>query len=519
MAAVPGRAQRRRGGGMAAAAPLGAVGLAPPRLFAPFAAAAGLRNTSRSFAARPGECSETVNAEIKSLYRRPPIKPKPNMCIEGMPSEMLMKIFSYLDAVSLLCVACVNKRFYHLANDNVIWLKIYSGCFPPKRTIWKTKSVQTETVSLSCAPIQDRKPGYWKKEYVLKQIAAITTRVMQLVKPVDPYTGLPSRIKKAIKASGLSWMIVLKDRNGKEHVMEQADLSFKDTSVTIFWYSASWPCLDILSTLKLFGVTPLLLDQSKAPSKNGPRRRSLIAEYDLSNLTESNVALGANKLVQLFSLNPGLLVGLWKGKNEIALVMASLHYHQLLERSTLGSATVQYVLPPNKPILDDVDPEYGLHDYDLHLDMHSGSCTYLCGTFKSLFCRKGDIENGYLRLTVVSLKDNAKHVPLIGTVGLSWETDAFKGNVKDCYVMDVTLLDETRKPFWCFSAPVCMELSSKASSLYDYMGCVYTTDYADSEGKVCVELVWLEETKEYFIVSLVLYVSTEKVNNWYGTNY
>ncbi|XP_040405494.1 F-box only protein 15 isoform X3 [Cygnus olor] len=484
MAAVHGRAQRQRGRGMAAAvaaAPLGAAGLVPPRLFAPFAAAAGLRNTSRSFAARPGECSETVNAEIKSLYRRPPIKPKPNMCIESMPSEMLMKIFSYLDAVSLLCVACVNKRFYHLANDNGIWLKIYSGCFPPKRTIWKMKSVQTETVPLSCAPIQDRKPGYWKKEYILKQIAAVTTRVMQLVKPVDPYTGLPSRIKKAI--------------------------------------NASWPCLDILSTLKLFGVTPLLLDQSKAPSRNGPRRRSLIAEYDLSNLTESNVALGANKLVQLFSLNPGLLVGLWKGKNEIALVMASLHYHLLLERSTLGSATVQYVLPPNKPILDDVDPEYGLHDYDLHLDMHSGSCTYLCGTFKSLFCRKGDIENGYLRLTVVSLKDNTKHVPLIGTVGLSWETDAFKGNVKDCYMMDVTLLDETRKPFWCFSAPVCMELSSKASSLYDYVGCVYTTDYADSEGKVCVELVWLEETKEYFIVSLVLYVSTEKVNNWYGTNY
>ncbi|GAB0182922.1 triadin [Grus japonensis] len=141
----------------------------------------------------------------------------------------------------------------------------------------------------------------------------------------------------------------------------------------------------------------------------------------------------------------------------------------------------QYALPPNKPVLDDVDPEYGLHDYNLHLDMHGGSCTYLCGTFKNLFCRKGDIENGYLRLTVVSLKDNTKHLPLIGTVGLSWETDVFKGNVKDCYVMDVTLLDETGKPFWCFSAPVYMELSSNASSLYDYMGHIYTTDYADSE--------------------------------------
>ncbi|XP_026698397.1 F-box only protein 15 isoform X1 [Athene cunicularia] len=466
-----------------------------------------------------GECSETVNAGIKSLYLTSSIKPKPSFCIESMPSEMLMKILSYLDAVSLLSIGCVNKRFYDLANDNGIWLKIYSRCFKPKRTIWTMKSQQRETISLGCAALRDRKPGYWKKEYIFKQIAAVKTRVMRLVKPVDPYTGLPCKNKEAIKASGLSWIIVLKDKNRKEHVMEKANLSFKDTSVTVLWYSTDLPCLDILSTLKLYGVMPLLPDQSGAPSKNGPRLRSLIAEYHLANLTESSVVVGADKLVQLFSLNPGLLVGLWKEKNEIAFVMVSLHYHQLLERSTLGSATVQYALAPNTPVLDDVDPEYGLHDYILHVDMHGRSCTYLCGTFRSLFCRKGDIANGYLRLPVVSLKDHRKHMPLPGTLGLSWETDVFKGKVKDCYMMDVTLLDETGKPFWCFSAPVHMEPSAKASCLYDYMGPIYTIDYADAEGKVSVELIWLEETKEYIIVNLVLYISTKKVNDWYGTNY
>lgn len=35
----------------------------------------------------------------------------------SLPSEMLIKIFSYLDPVSLLSVGCVNKHFYHLAND------------------------------------------------------------------------------------------------------------------------------------------------------------------------------------------------------------------------------------------------------------------------------------------------------------------------------------------------------------------------------------------------------------------
>ncbi|XP_027739704.1 F-box only protein 15 isoform X3 [Empidonax traillii] len=397
-----------------------------------------VRNRLRTFAARPGECSETVNAGIKNLYLTPAVKRKPRVCIESMPSEMLLKIFSYLDAVSLLSIGCVNKLFYDLAND---------------------------------------------------------------------------------KVSGLSWIIVLKEKNGKEHVVEKASLSFKDTSVTILWYSTNWPCLDVVSTLKLFGVTPLLLDQSRPPSKNGPRRRSLIAEYHLANLTESSVAVGGDSLVQLFSLNPGLLVGIWKEKNEIAFVMVSLHYHQLLERSILGSATVRYAPPLNKPAFDDIDPEYGLHDYSLHLEMHGRSCTYLRGTFRNLFCRKGDIANGYLRLTVVSLKDNRKHLPLIGTLGLSWETDVFKGNVKDCYMMNLTLLDEIGEPFWCFSAPVHMELSSRTSGLYDYMGHIYTTNYADSEGKVCIKLIWLEETKEYIIVNLVLYVSTKKVNNWYGTNY
>jgi len=39
------------------------------------------------------------------------------LLFSSMPSEMLVNILSYLDAVSLLCVGCVNKRFYHLAND------------------------------------------------------------------------------------------------------------------------------------------------------------------------------------------------------------------------------------------------------------------------------------------------------------------------------------------------------------------------------------------------------------------
>lgn len=42
-----------------------------------------------------------------------------SVSLDGMPPEILLKILSYLDAVTLLCAGCVNRRFYHLANDNL----------------------------------------------------------------------------------------------------------------------------------------------------------------------------------------------------------------------------------------------------------------------------------------------------------------------------------------------------------------------------------------------------------------
>uniref|UniRef100_A0A8D0G2N8 F-box protein 15 n=1 Tax=Sphenodon punctatus TaxID=8508 RepID=A0A8D0G2N8_SPHPU len=187
----------------------------------------------------------------------------PSLFFISMPSEILLKILSYLDAVSLLCIGCVNKRFYHLANDNMIWLKIYSF-FLPKRTNWKAKSVDEAAVSMNLTTLQDRESGYWKKEYIVKQITTGKTGITQLLKPINAYTGLPLKTKEAIKASGLGWVIVLKDRNGKEYAMEQVEILFNDTSVTLFWYGTSWPCLTSLSALELFGVTPLFFDRGKA---------------------------------------------------------------------------------------------------------------------------------------------------------------------------------------------------------------------------------------------------------------
>ncbi|XP_073754133.1 F-box only protein 15 isoform X1 [Callorhinus ursinus] len=441
--------------------------------------------------------------------------------LERMPSEILLKIFSYLDAVTLLCAGCVNRRFYHLANDNFIWIRIYSTAFSPKRSNWKVNSAETTAVSMNLLSVEDKEAGYWKKEYITKQRASVKAALAQVLQPVNTYTGLPVKTKEALsfsfcRISGLGWVIILKEKNGKEYIMEHVDLSINDSSVTIMWYGKNWPQLATLSTLDLCGMMPVFMDRSKTPSKNGPRWHSLIAKYNLSNLTESTM-IGWDRLIRIFCLHPGLLVGLWKREEELAFVMANLHFHHLVEKSTLGSATVPYELPPHTPLLDD-NPECGLHGYQLHVDMHSAGIFYMCGTFRSLFTKKGSIENGYVKLVVISFKNNTEHLPLIGKVGLSWRTDVFNGCIKSCSIMDVTLLDEYGKPFWCFSSPVCMR-SSGPSDGPNFLGHTYYVDYVDSEGKVHMELVWIRETEEYFIVSLVLYLRIAKINHWFGTTY
>ncbi|XP_032991519.1 F-box only protein 15 isoform X2 [Rhinolophus ferrumequinum] len=351
-----------------------------------------------------------------------------SVSLDGMPPEILLKILSYLDAVTLLCAGCVNRRFYHLANDNFIWIRIYSTAFSPKRSSWKVNSVAKTAVSANLLSVEDKEAGYWKKEYITKQIASVKAALAQLLKPVSPYTGLPVKTKEAIRISGLGWVIILKEKSGREYVMDHVELSVNDSSVTIVWYGKNWPRLATLSTLNLCGVTPVFMDRSKIPTKNGPRWHSLIAKYSLSHFPESTM-IGCDRLIRIFHLNPGLLVGLWKREEELAFVTANLHLHHLAERSTLGSAALPYELPPHTPRLDDT-PEYGLHGYQLHVDMHSGGIFYLCSTFRNLFTKKGHIENGYAKLIVIHFKNNTEHLPLVGKVGLSWRTDVFDGCIK-----------------------------------------------------------------------------------------
>ncbi|XP_040209828.1 F-box only protein 15 isoform X2 [Rana temporaria] len=430
--------------------------------------------------------------------------------IEKIPVAILLKMFSYLDPVSLMSAGCVSKQFYELSNDNVLWYKVYS-LHMKKNMRWKSDSINSAGKRLHFTTIADKEPGYWKKTYISELITGTEKRMNQILKCAKKYNafGAPANMEKAVKMSGLIWALTFKDINGKETIIEQSDITFRDTSLTIYWNSYIWPGFQRLITLQLHGVTQIQTDCLRTP-KNGLQRHSLIAEYNLKDFKRSSRFIGHDSLIKLFYLDPGLIVGLWKTTPDIAFVKVTLHYHQLLEKSFWGTAKSPYLFPPHVPVLDDIDPEYGLHGYQLHIDMYSGPKTYFCTTFRGLSSRKDYIRNGNVRITAIGFKNNRQHAPLVGKVDFMWETITFSGSIQNCFMMDVTVLDDLEAPYWCFCAPVQLQESKHSETLYDFMGQSFYLEYKDSVGKLHAELNWMNETEEYVIINLVLLLNTEK---------
>lgn len=89
---------------------------------------------------------------------------------------------------------------------------------------------------------------------------------------------------------------------------------------------------------------------------------------------------------------------------------------------------------------------------------------------------------------------------------------------QNCCIMNVTLLDEFKNPFWCVSSPLSM-IPEKTAVCYDYDGEHFLIHYKDLDGQVKMELVWMEEEKQFFLVSLVIYVSVSKVNEHFDRDY
>uniref|UniRef100_A0A8C4RSC9 F-box protein 15 n=1 Tax=Erpetoichthys calabaricus TaxID=27687 RepID=A0A8C4RSC9_ERPCA len=397
-----------------------------------------------------------------------------------MPKCILLKIVSYLDVSSLMSLSCVNKTFKELANSNAVWYEMYTSSLPTSR-MWKRKDVEIAGETLGATSVYEKPDGFWKREYIRKIVINTRNKLKNQLKDINPYTGLPAKTKQVLR---LEYMYVFNQK-----MIEHSNAYLFDSTITIFWNSVEYSCFDNITMIHLCGWP------------------SLLSTYDLAD-HKSAVVIGSDKLIKVVLLPPGLLIGVWK---VLAFFMASLHFHKLIEKCTLGTLSCPYTEPMKPPVYDDIDPENGLHGYKLHFELHDSRKQFISGCFYQLFCRKSKKINGFLRVSVIDIKDLSQHIAVSGRVGIKWNTE-------DSCFMDLTVLDEAQNPFWCVSTPVSLK-SSHQSIAYDYVGQYYIVSFQDSCGKVQMELVWLEEQEQFFIINLVLYISTEKVNMHFGTQY
>ncbi|GAA6075285.1 F-box only protein 15, partial [Tachysurus ichikawai] len=244
-----------------------------------------------------------------------------------LPPEIILKIFSYLDAASLFSVGFVNQQFHELANDNVIWYELYSFEMGRRkrrpRLCGMPDSVSTD--------VQDVPAAVWKKLLFSEMGCHKDAVWKKQLRNVNLNTGMPEQTEQVLRSLRVVWEITLTFKRGKQRVYEQSRSFSSDSSVTVCWSTGVWPRIHHVYSMELHGV---LSSPSSKTAK--PPWRSLISKTVVSRILRWKY-IGTDSLVKLVQFDGGITVGIWRGTWIIAFIMATLHFHRLVERSVLGS--------------------------------------------------------------------------------------------------------------------------------------------------------------------------------------
>ncbi|XP_029385518.1 F-box only protein 15 [Echeneis naucrates] len=439
----------------------------------------------------------------------------PRSFMERLPSEILIKILSYLDASALFSISHVNKLFHMLGNDNALWYKVYIAKFGKKEKR-KFKNVDELLLRVATVELWDHNAGYWKCLYFKTVAACDVNKWKRHLGLISHHTGLPSQTERVLRELHITWELTVSEEGGCEVTLELNWSQFCETSVFLCWSGGrSLPNYQKISTLQLHGVRRIALN---CPGLKKPGWKSLMAKLDMQTLRKSARVIGQDRLVELKLLQPGIIIGTWRDQCSIAFIMFTLHFHKLVERSIKGSSVCPDMELMVKCPFNDIDSNYGLHGYQLHIVLNTTVCKLMSASFSQLFCHRAQICNEFIKLTAISRTNLSQHIPLSGSITLPWRCEVMQGTVENCCIMSLTLLDEFKKPFWCVSSPVSLELE-KTSLSYDYDGEHFLIHYLDSDGQVKLKIGWIKEQQQSFVISLVIYVSVSKVNKHFGRHY
>ncbi|XP_063062770.1 F-box only protein 15 isoform X2 [Engraulis encrasicolus] len=438
--------------------------------------------------------------------------------IGSLPPEVLMKILSFLDASSLYSVGYVNKQLHAVSNSNSLWYRLYTrDCAESKR---KPLMVDEVADGLTSVAIQEKPMGYWKRLLFRKMAGFNTDKWLKQLKVTNPYTGLPRQTEHVLRSVGVTWELTVIDMRRRQCTFKPSRVFFSESSLSLTWYNLADLASIHIHSMQLHGVVPMLFDRHTASGRQSrsPVWRSLMAEVDMKSPNWR--FLGACQLVRMKCSRqiPGFSLGQWRDQGDIVFVKMTLHFHKLVERSLLGSVTCPYMVQEPQPMFDDIDPEYGLHGYKVHLELHDMAKPIMSGHFTGLFCRRENFAGNHINLRAISRGKKAEHTAFCDKLCLKWRSEGLDGSLEKCCVVNVTVVDETDTPVWCISTAV-PAIQMTDSTSYDYGGETYSMNYVDAGGRVFMDLVWMEEMRQYFLVKFWVQLPVAKINRLYRRNY
>uniref|UniRef100_A0A671NL09 F-box protein 15 n=1 Tax=Sinocyclocheilus anshuiensis TaxID=1608454 RepID=A0A671NL09_9TELE len=353
----------------------------------------------------------------------------------------------------------VNKHFQELSNNNFMWYQFYIR----ERSKKKKASQEDQMIrDLGMVGVQERPKRYWRNAF-FKEISGLNVNKCQLWF-VSCVSG---------RSLCITWEITVNDGRGRWSTFEQSHAFFRSTAVFVFWGAVTWPPFNQLTSLELHGVLRVPLD---CPA---PYRCGRCLKYKGTML----------------HVGQGVTLGFWKvfSNPRVHLVCGeNMHF------VTLILLTFPCPAAGVSALFDDVDPEYGLHGYSAYIELHNTARVIMSDRFSQLFCR------------IISEISRSPNTHLVGDVSLPWRTETLHGTIKDCCMINLTVWDEAKQPFWCVSAPVVMTKASQDTVSYDFEGGSFSILYRDSEGRVEMRLKQMEYKEQYFVVNLVIYIAVAK---------
>nr|XP_054595875.1 F-box only protein 15 isoform X2 [Nothobranchius furzeri] len=172
---------------------------------------------SRQPSARGSSAGGTVESRTPGPAETPPTK---ETLVERLPSEIWLKILSYLDTPSLCCLSQVNKPLHQLANDSILWERVYTSMFERRmRTLSvRDDSVEQEGISESQegAPARtDLAVNHWKRIYFKRMASQEMSKWGRELRNTSPYTGLPIHTALVLRSS---WRSLIFQLDVKTHL-------------------------------------------------------------------------------------------------------------------------------------------------------------------------------------------------------------------------------------------------------------------------------------------------------------